>query len=119
MLRGLTELLEPVYDVVASADDAPSLLEAVETFSPDVAIIDVSLPNEGEGVVARLQATHPSVRILMVSVYDEDTIVQKAFAAGASGFVLKRRVASDLIPAIQAVLDGEIYRSPELQSPVC
>lgn len=115
MLRGLKELLKHSYSIVASVSDARSLMKAVGKLKPDVAIVDVALPNDlGEGVIKQLSATQPELKTIVVSVYDEPTIVDKALSAGASGYVLKRRVASDLIPAIESVLADTEYLSPGL-----
>ena len=115
MLRGLTELLQDSYSIVASVSDARSLVTAVGKLKPAVAIVDVALPNDiGEGVIKQLSACHPELKTIVVSVYDEPTIVDKALSAGASGYVLKRSVASDLIPAIESVLADTRYLSPGL-----
>ena len=115
MLQGLTELLAPTCTILASVSDARSLVSAVEEAKPDVVVVDVSLPNDiGQGVVRRLRGRYPDLKIILVSVYDEDTIVEKAFSSGACAFVLKRSVASDLIPAIESALENRRYLSPAL-----
>jgi DNA-binding NarL/FixJ family response regulator len=96
--------------------DEHSLLEAVATFKPDLAVVDLSLAQEGEtNVVLELLRRHPDLRLIVLSVHDEATIVDRLLAAGADGFVFKRSMATDLAPAIEEVMRGGTYVSGRLQ----
>ncbi len=71
------------------------------------------MPVAGEFNVARRLKNHlPELKVIILSVHDEPTIVKAALAAGACGFVLKRSVATDLIPAVREALEGRTYISP-------
>jgi DNA-binding NarL/FixJ family response regulator len=71
------------------------------------------MPVAGEfNVARRLKNHYPELKVIILSVHDEPTIVKAALAAGACGFVLKRSVATDLIPAVREVLQGRTYISP-------
>ena len=117
VLAGIRSLLETIFETVVMVADEASLLEAAERLEPDLAIIDISLPVSTEKNVARqLRSRHPDLKFIVLSVHDEPTVVNEALAAGASGFVLKRAAATDLIPAVREVLQGGIYTSPGLES---
>jgi two-component system secretion response regulator SsrB len=109
--------LETIFETVVMVADEASLLEAADRLEPDLAIIDISLPvSTEENVARRLRNRHPGLKFIVLSVYDEPTVVNEALASGASGFVLKRAAATDLIPAVREVLQGGIYTSPGLKS---
>ena len=94
------------------ADEA-SLIEAAEKLSPDLIVADLSLPVSHEiNVARRLKKTFPGIKFIILSIHDEGSAVGECLVAGASGFVLKRTAVSDLIPAIEAVMRGDIYMSP-------
>jgi DNA-binding NarL/FixJ family response regulator len=96
--------------------DERSLMEAVTTFKPDLVVVDLSLPREGEANIARrLLGRHPDLRLIVLSVHDEPTVVGQMLSAGVAGFVLKRSTAADLIPAVKEVLRGGTYVCPALQ----
>jgi DNA-binding NarL/FixJ family response regulator len=116
MLGGVHSLLDALFETVLMVADERSLLEAVATFKPDLVVVDLSLPNEGEANIARrLMVSHPDLRIIVLSVHDEPTVVGHLLSAGVAGFVLKRAAATDLIPAIKEVLRGHVYVSAAVQ----
>jgi DNA-binding NarL/FixJ family response regulator len=116
MLGGVLGLLKESFATVLMVADARSLLDAVTTFKPDVVVVDLSLPCDGEaGVAKRLMRDHPDLRLIVLSVHDEPTVADQMIAAGAAGFVLKRAVATDLIPAVWEVLGGGVYVSAAAQ----
>src|SRR4051812_19451120 len=86
MLGGVHTLLDAVFETVVMVADEPSLIEAVGTLKPDLVIVDLSLPDDGEAnVVARLLQRHPGVRIIVLSVHDEPTVARVVLSAGAAG----------------------------------
>ena len=108
-VRGL--LVGKVAATVMVADEA-SLLEAVARMGPDLVVVDVSLPvSGGVNVVRTLFSRHSGLRVIVLSVHDEEAAHAQAVRAGAAGFVLKRTVAVDLTAAVDAVLRGETYVS--------
>jgi two-component system secretion response regulator SsrB len=93
--------------------DEPSLQESAVRLQPMVAVVDLSLARgEGLGVVRRLRARCPELKVVLLSVHDEASACRAGLAAGANAVVLKRALATDLLPAIEAVLAGEPYWSP-------
>jgi DNA-binding NarL/FixJ family response regulator len=95
--------------------DENSLYHALETFNPDVVVADLSLPVSTETNIARvLKKKFPKTKVIILSIHDEKSVADDAIAAGVEGFVLKRRVVIDLIPAIHEVLQGRKYTSPDV-----
>jgi DNA-binding NarL/FixJ family response regulator len=93
--------------------DEPSLIEAVAGAQFDLAIADISFPvSSGENVARLLQRLNPDLKAVILSVHDEQTVVDACFAAGAKGFVLKRSASTDLLAAVEAVLKDGTYISP-------
>jgi DNA-binding NarL/FixJ family response regulator len=116
MLGGVHSLLDALFETVLMVADERSLLEAATTFKPDLVVVDLSLPREGEANVARrLIGQHPELRLIVLSVHDEPTVVGQMLDAGVAGFVLKRSAATDLIPAVKEVLRGGTHVCPALR----
>jgi len=118
MLEGIRGLLETMFQTVVMVADEPSLLETVEQLKPDLVIVDLSMPvSEEINVARRLKTRYPELKVIILSVHDEHTVVKEVLAAGALGFVLKRSAVMDLIPAVQEVRQGRTYVSPAAQLP--
>ena len=116
VLGGVHYLLEGLFQTVLMVADERSLIEAVATFKPDLVVVDLSLPGEGQQNIARrLMVRHPDLRLIVLSVHDEPMVVSQMLSAGVAGFVLKRAAATDLVPAVQEVLRGGTYVCPALQ----
>jgi DNA-binding NarL/FixJ family response regulator len=116
MLGGVHSLLDALFETVLMVADERSLMEAVTTFKPELVVVDLSLPREREANIARLlMGRHPDLRLIVLSVHDEATIVRQMLSAGVAGFVLKRAAATELIPAIKEVLQGQAYISAGVQ----
>jgi DNA-binding NarL/FixJ family response regulator len=92
------------------------LFETVAKIVPDLAVVDLSLPVSGEINIARqVIDKHPDLKIIILSVHDEKTIVSEVMGFGVSGFVLKRTAATDFIPAVEEVLGGKTFVSLSLE----
>jgi DNA-binding NarL/FixJ family response regulator len=112
VLGGVHSLLEALFETVVMVADERSLIDAVTTLRPDLVVVDLSLPREGEVNIARyLLQQHPDVRVIVLSVHDEPTVVQQMLDAGVAGYILKRSVATDMVPAVEEVLRGGVYIS--------
>jgi two-component system, NarL family, response regulator NreC len=114
---GLRRLLDAEEDIetVAEAPDADrAVFEAIE-HKPDVVLMDLVMPRKGgiEGMPAVLQAV-PGAKVLVLSMQDDPRYVREAFAAGASGYVLKEAVDTEVVQAVRAVAAGERYVHPVL-----
>ena len=115
VLSGVHSLLETLFGSVLMVADQPSLIDAVATHKPDLVVVDLSLPREGETDIARqLLGSQPDLRLIVLSVHDELTVARQLLNAGVAGFVLKRSASTDLIPAVREVLRGGTYVSPAL-----
>jgi DNA-binding NarL/FixJ family response regulator len=115
--EGLAALMsrEPDLDLVATAEDGPSMLRQVRTHVPHVLVTDLSMPGlNGIDAVLRLRAELPQVQVLCLSVHDEDRLVLAMIEAGASGYVLKDGSFDELALAVRQVMLGRIYISPAL-----
>ena len=116
MLEGIRTLLETVFDVVVMVSDEKSLLDSLEKVVPDLVVVDLSLPTTEEiNVARRIRKRNPEMKVIILSVHDEQTAVDECVSAGAAGFVLKRTAANDLIPAVWEVLKGRTYVSPSVE----
>ena len=115
LLEGLRGLLETMFDHVVMVADEASLLETIARIRPDLVVVDLSFPITHEpNVVRRLKTFDPGVRLVVLSVHDDRTVVAQCLSSGAAGFVLKRSIATDLVPAVTGVLQGHTYVSPSL-----
>ena len=116
MLGGVHSLLDALFETVVMVADERSLADAVTNLKPDLVVADLSLPGEGEENIARrLMVRHPDLRLIVLSVHDEPTVVVQMLSAGVAGFVLKRAAATDLVPAVKEVLRGGTYVCPVLR----
>ena len=116
MLEGLRGLLEVMFETVVMVADKASLFDTAEKICPDLAVVDLSLPVFGEINIARqLKDKCPDLKIIILSIHDEKTVVSEIMDSGISGFVLKRSAASDLISAVDEVLRGKTFVSPSLE----
>lgn len=114
---GLRALInaQPSMIVVGEADDGETAVSQAQALSPDVLVMDLSMPHvTGTQAVARLRAHGSRVRVLALTVHEERGYVTRVMQAGASGYVLKRAAADELIHAIRTVARGGIYVDPSL-----
>lgn len=116
MLEGVHSLLDSVFETVVMVADERSLIEAVATFRPDLVVVDLSLPVlEGANIARQLCGRYPTLRVVVLSVYDEPAVARQLLEAGVAGVVLKRTAATDLLPAVKEVLRGGTYICPVLR----
>jgi DNA-binding NarL/FixJ family response regulator len=115
VIEGIHGLLETTFVTVVMVTDESSLIESASRLQPAVVIADLSVAGgSGFGWLGRLLGHSSESKVIVLSVHDEPTVVQSALEAGASGFVLKRAIASDLLNAVDAVLAGKRYVSPAI-----
>ena len=118
---GLRAILaaEPDFEIVAEAASADHLLELVESSHPDIVLLDARLPGVGgPAACRRLTEHHPEVRVLMVSTYADDDLVEECIRAGAKGYLLKDIERFDLKESIRSVHRGEGAMSPAIAAKV-
>ena len=117
MRRGLRLLLEsqPEFSVVAEAADGRQAVEQAEATQPDVAVLDIAMPNlSGIEAAQRISATLPHTAIVILSMHSDEGYVLRALKAGAKGYLLKDSAEGDLIEAIKAVHEGRAFFSSEI-----
>lgn len=110
---------EEGIEVVGEAADGPAALAAVRTLEPDLVVLDIAMPGaDGLAVAEQLRRDHPDVRIVFLSMHDDDASLQRAVALGANGFVSKSASIDELLEALRAVRDGGSYLSSSVASRV-
>src|ERR1700683_640157 len=115
--RGLRLLLEgqPDFAVVAEASDGRQAVERADATHPDVAVLDIAMPNlSGIEAAQRIAAELPSIAIVILSMHSDEGYVLRALKVGAKGYLLKDSAEGDLIDAIKAVHQGRTFFSPEI-----
>ncbi|WP_329139150.1 response regulator transcription factor [Streptomyces sp. NBC_01476] len=113
--RGVRLILdsEPDLTVVAEAGDGAEAVEAAREHHPDLAVLDIAMPRlTGLQAARELARVQPGVRILMLTMYDNEQYFFEALAAGASGYVLKSVADRDLVEACRATVRGEPFLYP-------
>lgn len=114
---GLRALLNAEHDmeVVGEAADGDEALHLAGVLRPDIVLMDLGMPRTG-GIEAtrQLRILLPEVSVLILTVHEDDCLLREAIASGASGYILKRALESELINAIHAVSRDELYIHPAL-----
>jgi len=110
VLEGFKRLIEDQCEVVGMVEDGRTLLEVAPKLKPDIVTMDISMPwLNGLDAARRLKKEMPDVKIIFLTMHADVAYVREAFAAGASGFLMKRSAGSELLQAIQAVSNGQYY----------
>ncbi len=113
ILAGLRSLLESDFDLVGTAEDGRALLDAAVQLKPDVIMMDISMPLlNGIEAARQLKKTVPQSRIIFLTMHADVGYVKEAFKAGASGYLIKRSAATELVTAINEVMKGRTYVTP-------
>ena len=118
---GLRSLLERLGDVTVAgeAGDGREALKLIEEQSPDVAIVDITMPGlSGLEVAARAKRVSPATRVIILSMHAGEAYVAHALRAGVAGYLLKDSAAAELALALRAVRRGETYLSPAISKHV-
>jgi DNA-binding NarL/FixJ family response regulator len=99
-------------EIVGEAGNGKEAVELVRELKPDVVIMDVSMPElDGISAASRIRAEHPAGKVIILSMYANQSLVQQALRNGVIGYLLKRTVSEDLLPAVHHALQGEIFLS--------
>jgi len=113
--EGLKSLInsQPGMEVIGEAADGRTACVRAADLRPDVVVMDVSMPDlNGIDATRELHGAAPGVKVLALTVHEDRMFMHQVLAAGASGYVLKRAAAEDLVHAIQVVARGEMYLDP-------
>lgn len=114
---GLRNLLNaaPDLDVVAEADNGQKTLQLCAEFQPEVVLLDLTMPDmDGIEITRQLKEAWPQIRVLILTAHEEEGFVKAAIRAGASGYIIKRALESELVDAIHAVQAGGLYIHPAM-----
>ncbi len=115
ILRTVAALLEGEFDILGSALDGKEALDLALDGCPDVLVLDIFMPNlNGLETAACLKIFGCPTKVLFLTVQEDPDFIEAAISVGALGYVLKRHITTDLIPAIHSVLDGRVYISPSM-----
>ncbi len=113
ILAGLCSLLESDFDLVGTVEDGRALIDAAVQLKPDIIMMDISMPLlNGIEAARQLQKSVPQSKIIFLTMHGDIAYVREAFRAGASGYLIKRSAATELITAIHEVLKGRTYVTP-------
>lgn len=117
VLAGIAALLRtsPDLTVAGEAQGGQAALAMLLELRPDIAVIDVSMPDmSGLDLARRAAAECPDVKLLVLTVHEDDSYVQPLLQAGARGYLLKRSAAEDLLRAIHAIAGGGVFIDPAI-----
>jgi DNA-binding NarL/FixJ family response regulator len=117
VLGGLRNLIaaESDFDLIGEASSGLAALKLIRERQPDVAVLDISMPEiNGIALGRRLAAELPSVRLLVLTLHEDRAYLRQALDAGIRGYVLKRSAAEGLVHAIRAVMVGGLYVDPAI-----
>jgi DNA-binding NarL/FixJ family response regulator len=117
--EGLASLLRSEFSLVGTVADGARLIEAARQLRPDVIVTDVAMPGmSGLEALRRLKADAIAAKVIFLTMHAEAQLAAEALRAGASGFVVKHAAGVELIAAIQTVLRGGTYLTPDLSQDV-
>ena len=112
VLESVVPMLKPFFNVVGTASDGKAAVEAEDRLHPDVVILDISMPvMSGIDAAKQMRKQGSKARIVFLTVHEDTDILAAAKAAGGKGYVVKSRLGTDLIPAIQDALAGKDFVS--------
>ncbi|MDG5786684.1 response regulator transcription factor [Evansella sp. AB-P1] len=107
--------MEPSFDVVAEGSDGEVVIDLVRNYQPDVVLMDINMPNvNGVEATKQLVETFPNVKVLILSIHDDETYVTHVLKTGATGYLLKEMDTEALIEAVKVVGEGGAYIHPKV-----
>jgi DNA-binding NarL/FixJ family response regulator len=116
ILARVRGILGQEFDIVGAVNNGRDAISEVERLDPDVLVIDISMPIlNGLQVMSRL-GSGCRAKVVFLTVHEDPDFVAAALAAGASGYVVKEDVTTDLVPAIRAIVEGRRYLSQSIRA---
>lgn len=119
--QGIEALLAqaPDIEVIGAADDGHAALEIIERTPPDVVVADMAMPRlNGIQMIRHIKKLAVNTKVVILSMYSDETLVRQALKYGASGYLLKNSVTEELLLAVRAAARGNVYISPEISRPL-
>ena len=116
VLGEIRELLGEEFEIIGTVSNGQDAVEAVLRFDPDVVVLDMAMPIlDGIQAASRIRESNARTKILFLTIQENPDYVSAAFAAGATGYITKRRLLSDLAYAIREVAEGGTFLSSTLR----
>jgi two-component system response regulator NreC len=115
--KGLRAILEEegALEVVGEASNGREAVELAESLRPEVALVDIGMPQlNGLEAAAQIQKLAPGTKVIILSMYHDETYILRALTAGAKGYLLKDTAEDEILPAVRAVIRGATYFSPAI-----
>ncbi len=117
--KGLRQVIDgdPSLELVGESGDGEAALQLIQEKKPDIAVLDINLPNlSGLGIARKLKSKHSATHVVMLTMHKEEEIINHALDIGVKGFVLKENAVEEILKAIAAVAAGEHYLSSSISS---
>jgi DNA-binding NarL/FixJ family response regulator len=115
VLARVRSVLGDEFEIVGEVTNGRDAVKEVQRLDPDVLVIDISMPVlDGLQAVSNLQSTCRRTKVVFLTVHEDQDFVAAAFAVGASGYVTKSHLTTDLVPAIREALEGHTYVSQSI-----
>ncbi len=121
LIEGIKTLLrgEPDLQVVAEANSGAAALTALEKTPVDMALLDINMPHmSGIELCAEVRRRHPHVRMLALSMFEDNSSIQGMLQAGASGYILKNTSKTELLDAVRRIAGGHTYFAPSVAATI-
>jgi DNA-binding NarL/FixJ family response regulator len=110
LVESIRDLLETLFDTVLMVSDEKSLIETLDRFDPDLVVADLAMPvTQAQNVAALLNRHDPELKFIVLSNYEGRDVMETCKSSGASGYILKRSSAQNLIKAVEAVKKGGTF----------
>jgi DNA-binding NarL/FixJ family response regulator len=119
--EGLRSLLssDPRFEVVGEAEDGLEAIQCIDKLAPDLVLMDLTMPKmDGLGAIRETKNRQQNTKVLVLTVHKTEEYILAALQAGADGYVLKDATQTELIRALEAVIGGQPYLSPEVSHKV-
>lgn len=111
----LRALLQPEFEVVATVNNGLSLVDHAAQLHPDLVVVDVAMPGcSGVEAARRIHALRPPIRLVFLTMQDDEGVAAEAFAAGASGYLLKSQSTTEFLQALRHVMANGRYLAPAI-----
>ncbi|MNN02941.1 Transcriptional regulatory protein DegU [compost metagenome] len=113
-IRALLSVI-PTVTVVGEAENGEDAMVMVEHCNPDLLLVDINLPDiNGLELTRQIRDKYPTLKVLILSMYDSKEYVSESLRSGASGYVLKNAPSREIVAAIEAIKNGGTFYSPEI-----